>query len=77
MKKREKRNHASRLAAAEVARVQAAVADGVLLAQPGEEALETETVAAVGAGSVSEEHVLVDECRWWYGVAYFLWSVYQ
>jgi hypothetical protein len=29
-----------RLAAPEVARVQAAVADGVLLAQPGQEALE-------------------------------------
>ena len=42
-----------RLAAAHVAGVQAGVADGVLLAQPGEEALEAETVAAVGAGSVS------------------------
>ena len=38
----------SRLAAAEVAGVQAAVADGVLLAEPGEEALETESVTAVG-----------------------------
>ena len=40
------------LAAPEVARVQAAVADGVLLAQPGEEALEAEAVAAVGGGAV-------------------------
>ena len=42
----------SRLAAAEVAGVQAAVADGVLLAEPGEEALETESVAAVGRRTV-------------------------
>lgn len=38
----------SRLAASEVARVQAAVADGVLLAEPCKEPLETETVATVG-----------------------------
>jgi len=37
----------SRLAAAEVAGVQAAVADGMLLAEPGEETLETESVTAV------------------------------
>ena len=42
----------SRLAASKVARVQAAVADSVLLAQPGEEALETEAVAAVRGGPV-------------------------
>ena len=42
----------SRLAAAEVAGVKAAVADGVLLAEPGEEALETESVTAVGRRAV-------------------------
>lgn len=42
----------SRLAATEVAGIQAAVADGVLLAEPGEEALETEPVAAMGRRSV-------------------------
>lgn len=44
----------SRLATAEVAGVQAAVADGVLLAEPGEETLEPEAVAAVGRGTVSK-----------------------
>jgi hypothetical protein len=44
-----------RLATAHVTRVQASVADGVLVAQPGEEALEAETVAAVGRGAVSVE----------------------
>jgi hypothetical protein len=77
---REKRSRtSSRLAAAKVAGVQAAVADRVLLAQPGEEALETETVAAVGAGTIPEEHMLV-RYRWsgcGYGMTYFLWSVYQ
>ena len=47
-----------RLAAPEVARVQAAVADGVLLAQPSEEALETQAVAAVGGGAVPNSHVI-------------------
>jgi hypothetical protein len=46
-----------RLAAAHVAGVQASVADGVLLAQPGEEALETETVATVRGGAVSVREV--------------------
>lgn len=46
-----------RLAAAHVAGVQAGVADGVLLAQPGEETLEAETVAAVGRGAVSVREV--------------------
>lgn len=41
------------LAAPEVARVQTAVAHRVLLAQPGEEALEAQAVAAVRGGSVS------------------------
>ncbi len=44
-----------RLAAAHVARVQAGVADGVLVAQPSKEALETETVAAVGRGAVPDQ----------------------
>jgi hypothetical protein len=48
---RRKKRHL-RLAAPKVARVQAAVADGVLLAQPREEALETEAVAAMGGGAV-------------------------
>jgi hypothetical protein len=60
LKKRKKKSRTcSRLATAEVAGVQAAVADGVLLAQPGEEALETKTVTAVGAGTIPEEHMLV------------------
>jgi predicted regulator of Ras-like GTPase activity (Roadblock/LC7/MglB family) len=42
-----------RLATAHVAGVQAGVTDGVLVAQPCEETLETETVAAVGGGAVS------------------------
>lgn len=42
----------SRLASAHVTRVQTGIANGMLLAQPGEEALETETVAAVGRGAV-------------------------
>ena len=49
-----------RLAAAHVAGVQAGVTDGVLLAQPGEEALEAETVAAVGRGAVPGREKLVD-----------------
>lgn len=44
----------SRLATAEVAGVQAAVADSVLLAEPGKEALETESVTAVGRRTVSK-----------------------
>jgi hypothetical protein len=44
----------SRLAAAEVAGVQAAVADGVLLAEPSEEAFKTQSVAAVGRRTVSK-----------------------
>jgi hypothetical protein len=48
-----------RLAAAHVAGVQAGVADGVLLAQPGEETLETEAVAAVRGGAVSGREKLV------------------
>lgn len=43
----------SRLAAAHVARVQAGVTDGVLVAQPGEETLEAETVSTVRRGAVS------------------------
>ena len=49
-----------RLAAAHVAGVQAGVTDGVLLAQPGEEALEAETVAAVRGGAVPGRGV-----SWW------------
>jgi hypothetical protein len=45
----------SRLAATKVARIQAAVADSVLLAEPSEEALETETIAAMGRASVPKE----------------------
>ena len=69
----------SRLAAAKVARVQAAVAYSVLLTQPGEETLETETVAAVGGGAVpisklaNKFHRHVTRA----GCTYFLWSVYQ
>jgi hypothetical protein len=37
----------SRLAAAKVAWVQAAVTNGVLLAEPSEEPLKTETIAAM------------------------------
>jgi hypothetical protein len=42
------------LAATEVARIQAAVADGVLRAEPCEETLETKSVTAVGGGTVPE-----------------------
>ena len=49
-----KRVICSRLAAAEVARVQAAISDSVLLAQPCEEALETQSVTAVRRRSVPE-----------------------
>jgi hypothetical protein len=48
-----------RLAAAHVTGVQAGVADGMLVAQPGEEALQTETVATVGRGAVSVKLLLV------------------
>ena len=67
------------LAAPEVARVQAAVADGVLLAQPGEEALEAETVAAVGRGAVPGREKLVDGRRkiTLFKSTHFLTSVYQ
>jgi hypothetical protein len=41
-----------RRAAAGETGVQGAVADGVASAQPGQEALQTETVAAVGGGTV-------------------------
>lgn len=44
----------SRLAAAKVARIQAAVTDGVLLAEPGEEALEAEPVTTVGRAAVPD-----------------------
>jgi hypothetical protein len=70
----------SRLAAAEVAGIQAAVADGVLLAEPCEEALETEAVAAVRRGAVPDTHVSMSceaKCCGVVAVTYFLWSVYQ
>lgn len=51
-----------RLAAPEVAWIQAAVADGVLLAEPGEEALEAEAVPAVGRGTVPGEIVSNPVC---------------
>ena len=58
--------------------VQAAVADGVLLAEPGEEALKTKTVTAVGRrtvpGVMLVRHKLMERV-WW--LTYFLWSVYQ
>jgi len=38
----------SRLAPAHVPRIQTRIADGMLLAQPGEEALEAQPIAAVG-----------------------------
>jgi hypothetical protein len=41
-----------RCATASVARVQRAITDGVASAQPGEETLQTETVATVGGGTV-------------------------
>jgi hypothetical protein len=68
-----------RLAAAHVAGVQAGVADGVLLAQPGEEALEAETVAAVGGGAVPVREKLVDGRRknTLFKGTHFLTSVYQ
>jgi hypothetical protein len=68
-----------RLAAAHVAGVQAGVADGVLLAQPGEEALEAETVATVGGGAVPVREKLVDGRRTITLVksTHFLTSVYQ
>ena len=47
------------LAAAHVTGVQAGVADCVLVAQPGEEALQTETVATVRGGTVSARPLLV------------------
>jgi translation initiation factor 6 (eIF-6) len=46
-----------RLAAAHVTGVQAGVADGMLVAQPGEEALQTKTVATVGRGAVPVRYV--------------------
>jgi hypothetical protein len=67
--KKRRENDYSRLAATEVARIQAAVADGVLLAQPSEEALETETVAAVGRGAVPDFELapcfLADDVSGW------------
>jgi hypothetical protein len=51
-KRKPRKKYLSRLASSKVARVQAAVADCMLLAQPCEEALETETVAAVRRGAV-------------------------
>jgi hypothetical protein len=41
-----------RCAAASVTGVQGAITDGVAFAQPGEETLQTETVASVGGGTV-------------------------
>jgi hypothetical protein len=71
-------NVLSRLATAKVAGIQAAVTDGMLLAQPCEEALETETVAAVGRGAVPECEVSNQVlCELGTGMTYFLWSVYQ
>jgi hypothetical protein len=70
-----------RLAAAHVTGVQAGVADSVLVAQPGEEALQTETVATVGRRTVSVKDMLVyvcfliDDGEW--DSTYFLTSVYQ
>jgi hypothetical protein len=70
-----------RLAAAHVTGVQAGVADGMLVAQPGEEALQTETVATVGRRTVSVKDMLVHVCfliddgEW--DSTYFLTSVYQ
>jgi len=46
-----------RLAAAHVTGIQASVTDGVLVAQPGEEALQAETVATVRGGAVSVKDV--------------------
>ena len=54
----ERRTHL-RLAAAHVTGVQAGVADCVLVAQPGKEALQTETVATVGRRAVSVRFLLV------------------
>ena len=68
-----------RLAAAHVTGVQAGVADSVLVAQPGEEALQTETVATVGRRAVSVKSSLV-HVKFEVGVlsfTYFLTSVYQ
>ena len=48
-----------RLAAAHVTGVQAGVADCVLVAKPGKEALQTETVATVGRRAVSVRSLLV------------------
>lgn len=48
-----------RLAAAHVTGVQAGVAHGMLVAQPGEEALQTKTVATVGGRSVPARFLLV------------------
>jgi hypothetical protein len=48
----EEERNCSRLATAKVAWVQAAITNRVLLAQPSKEAFETETVAAVGGGTV-------------------------
>jgi len=47
--------HKSRLAPPHEARVQATRPDGVLVAHPGQEALQAETVAAVRRGAVPKE----------------------
>jgi hypothetical protein len=69
----------SRLAATKVAWVQAAVANGMLLAQPSEEALETETVAAVRGRTIPDSSISikVPQAEKRDGMTYFLWSVYQ
>lgn len=67
-----------RLAAAHVAGVQAGVADGVLLAQPGEEALEAETIATVRGGAVSVRELVDGLLRAKLSKnTHFLTSVYQ
>jgi hypothetical protein len=67
--KKRRENDYLRLTATEVARVQAAITDGVLLAQPSEEALETETVAAVGRRAVPDFELapcfLTDDVSGW------------
>ena len=50
-----------RSATTHVTGVETAVADGVLVAQPGEEALEAETVASVGRRAISVDRMSVCE----------------